>query len=98
MKKKFDPDAKAEHLRRIMTSRDVAIRDAWSVLKFGYPSVAGGEPPQEVMARHNVSPFSSKCAKCGKDFSLFRGQIANDICADCQKQMGIPFDTREQQG
>ena len=52
----FDPDAEAEHLRRIMTSRDVAIRDAWSVLKFGYPSVAGGEPPQEVMARHNVSP------------------------------------------
>lgn len=29
----FDPDAEAEHLRRIMTSRDVAIRDAWSVLK-----------------------------------------------------------------
>jgi hypothetical protein len=31
----FDPDAEAEHLRRIMTSRDVAIRDAWSVLKQG---------------------------------------------------------------
>lgn len=30
----FDPDAEAEHLRRIMTSRDVAIRDAWSVLKY----------------------------------------------------------------
>ena len=55
-KKEFEPDAEAEHLRRIMTSRDVAIRDAWSVLKFGYPSVAGGEPPQEVIARHNVSP------------------------------------------
>ena len=35
MKKKFDPDAEAEHLRRIMTSRDVAIRDAWSLLKQG---------------------------------------------------------------
>tara|TARA_R100000654_G_scaffold57198_1_gene83640 strand:- start:529 stop:1014 length:486 start_codon:yes stop_codon:yes gene_type:complete len=32
-KKEFEPDAEAEHLRRIMTSRDVAIRDAWSVLK-----------------------------------------------------------------
>ena len=32
-KEEFDPDAEAEHLRRIMTSRDVAIRDAWSVLK-----------------------------------------------------------------
>jgi hypothetical protein len=31
----FDPDAEAEHLRRIMTSRDVAIRDAWTVLKQG---------------------------------------------------------------
>lgn len=29
----FDEDAAAEHLRRIMTSRDVAMRDAWSVLK-----------------------------------------------------------------
>jgi hypothetical protein len=73
------------------------MRDAWSVLKFGYPSVAGAESPKEVRARHNVSPFSRKCAKCSKDFSLFRGQIADDICADCQKQMGIPWDTREQQ-
>ena len=29
----FDPDAEAEHLRRIMTSRQVLMRDAWSVLK-----------------------------------------------------------------
>jgi hypothetical protein len=93
----FDPDAEAEHLRRIMNSRDVPMRDAWSILKFGYPSVAGAESPKEVRARHNVSPFSRKCAKCSKDFSLFRGQIADDICADCQKQMGIPWDTREQQ-
>ena len=34
-KKEFEPDAEAEHLRRIMTSRDVAIRDAWAVLKQG---------------------------------------------------------------
>lgn len=32
---KFEPDAEAEHLRRIMTSHDVAIRDAWTVLKQG---------------------------------------------------------------
>lgn len=94
----FDANKEAEHLRRIMTSRQVPMRDAWDILKFGYPSVAGAEIPEEVRARHNMSPFSSKCAKCSKDFSLFRGQIANDICADCQKQMDIPFDTREQQG
>ncbi len=34
-KEEFDPDAEAEHLRRIMTSRDVAIRDAWVLLKQG---------------------------------------------------------------
>lgn len=34
-KKEFEPDAEAEHLRRIMTSRDVAMRNAWTVLKQG---------------------------------------------------------------
>ena len=29
----FNPDKEAEHLRRIMTSRNVIMRDAWSVLK-----------------------------------------------------------------
>lgn len=30
---KFNPDREAEHMRRIMTSRNVIMRDAWSVLK-----------------------------------------------------------------
>jgi len=51
----FDPDAEAEHLRRIMTSRQVPMRDAWDILKFGYPSVAGGKFPEEMRARHNIS-------------------------------------------
>ena len=29
----FDPDAEAEHMKRIMTSRQVPMRDAWSILK-----------------------------------------------------------------
>ena len=29
----FDPDKEAEHMRRIMTSRNIIMRDAWSVLK-----------------------------------------------------------------
>ena len=29
----FNPDKEAEHMRRIMTSRQVPMRDAWSVLK-----------------------------------------------------------------
>jgi hypothetical protein len=31
----FNPDAEAEHMRRIMNSRDVPMRDAWSILKQG---------------------------------------------------------------
>jgi hypothetical protein len=51
----FKPDAEAEHMKRIMTSRQVPMRDAWSILKFGYPSVAGAGIPEEVRARHNIS-------------------------------------------
>jgi len=29
----FNPDREAEHMKRIMTSRNVIMRDAWSVLK-----------------------------------------------------------------
>jgi len=29
----FNPDKEAEHMRRIMNSRDVPMRDAWSILK-----------------------------------------------------------------
>ena len=29
----FEPDKEAEHMRRIMTSRQVPMRDAWSILK-----------------------------------------------------------------
>jgi hypothetical protein len=51
----FNPDKEAEHMRRIMTSRQVPMRDAWSILKFGYPSVAGVEIPEEVRTSHNIS-------------------------------------------
>jgi hypothetical protein len=33
----FNPDAEAEHMRRIMTSRQVPMRDAWSILKYSRP-------------------------------------------------------------
>ena len=32
-KEEFNPDKEGEHMRRIMTSRNVIMRDAWSVLK-----------------------------------------------------------------
>ena len=50
-KEEFDPDAEAEHLRRIMTSRDVAIRDAWTVLKQG--------PYETPEAPTTITPYST---------------------------------------
>ena len=46
----FDPDAEAEHMKRIMTSRDVAIRDAWFLLK------SRTIIPDELRAGHYDSP------------------------------------------
>ena len=44
-KEEFDPEAGAEHLRRIMTSRQVPMRDAWSILKnLQFPANAGDRP------------------------------------------------------
>ena len=85
----FDPDAEAEHLRRIMTSRDVAIRDAWSVLKFGYPSVAGGEIPEEVRARHNVSPVGQGpiCENCHYNPAT-HFYWGSGYCEECAPRVG----------
>ena len=54
-KEEFEPDAEAEHLRRIMTSRDVAMRDAWSLLKRDFfnppkvPCAKCGRPTEPMM-------------------------------------------------
>ena len=88
-KEEFDPDAEAEHRRRIMTSRDVAIRDAWSVLKFGYPSVAGGEIPEEVRARHNVSPVEQGpiCENCHYNPAT-QFYWGSGYCEECAPRVG----------
>jgi len=85
----FNPDAEAEHMRRIMTSRQVPMRDAWDILKFGYPSVAGVEIPEEVRARHNV--VASNCKVCqGKLEEVHPGE-GKMVCmnANCPAQMMI---------
>jgi hypothetical protein len=76
----FNPDAEAEHLRRIMPSRQVPMRDAWSILKFGYPSVSGKEIPEEVRARHNISP---RCKVCQGNM---QGVNPTGMCTDCLKE------------
>ena len=53
--KEFDPDAEAEHMRRIMTSRQVPMRDAWSILKNNFfnppkvPCAKCGKPTEPMM-------------------------------------------------
>jgi hypothetical protein len=51
-KKRFNPDKEAEHMKRIMTSRNVIMRDAWSVLKnITQPT----SPEEEAMFQHLMS-------------------------------------------
>ena len=68
----FKPDAEAEHMRRIMTSRQVPMRDAWSILKnLQFPADAGnrrefqrmpGEEhgPNDKFFRYGENPYVPK--------------------------------------
>ena len=53
--KEFNPDEEAEHMRRIMTSRNVIMRDAWSVLK---DMTQPTSPEEEAVFQHlkNLTP------------------------------------------
>jgi hypothetical protein len=71
--KEFDADAEAEHLRRIMTSRDVAMRDAWTVLKndfFNPPMVpcakcgAKTEPMMYYGSNEMGPQHNTLCERC----------------------------------
>ena len=88
----FDANKEAEHLRRIMTSRDVAMRDAWSVLK-NYTA----EQTREAMSQHmndgltpeelemmrykHVRDQNLSCRGCGKQ--LDRGDLEYGACLNC---------------
>jgi len=70
---KFDPDAEAEHLRRIMTSRQVPMRDAWSVLKNDFfnppkvPCAKCGRPTEPMMyyGSNEMGPqHNTLCENC----------------------------------
>lgn len=73
----FNPDEEAEHMRRIMTSRQVPMRDAWSILKNNPYDWQGQE-------------YDTHCPKCRKGIyrqdedDLFMIQNAG-MCTDCIK-------------
>ena len=69
----FNPDAEAEHLRRIMTSRQVPMRDAWSVLKNDFfnppevPCAKCGKPTEPMMyyGSNQMGPqHNTLCENC----------------------------------
>jgi hypothetical protein len=73
----FNPDEEAEHMRRIMTSRQVPMRDAWSILK---------NDPYDWQGQE----YDTHCPKCRKGIyrqdedDLFMIQNAG-MCTDCMK-------------
>jgi len=73
----FNPDAEAEHLRRIMTSRDVAMRDAWSLLKRDFFN-----PPKVPCA---------KCGRPTEPMMYYgsneMGPQDNTLCEQCEDEM-----------
>jgi len=69
----FNPDAEAEHMRRIMTSRQVPMRDAWSVLKNDFfnppevPCAKCGKPTEPMMyyGSNQMGPqHNTLCEEC----------------------------------
>lgn len=70
----FNPDAEAEHMRRIMTSRQVPMRDAWSILKNDFFN-----PPQVKCA---------KCGKPTEPMMYYgsneMGPQDNTLCEQCE--------------
>jgi len=69
----FKPDAEAEHMRRIMTSRQVPMRDAWSVLKNDFfnppevPCAKCGKPTEPMMyyGSNQMGPqHNTLCEEC----------------------------------
>ena len=63
----FDPDKEAEHMRRIMTSRQVPMRDAWSILKnLQFPADAGKRPEFQRMPGEKHGP-NDKFFRYGED-------------------------------
>ena len=89
---KFNPDEEAEHMRRIMTSRQVPMRDAWSVLKnytdeqtrdaMGYHTEQGLTPEELQMIRYkHVRDQNISCKGCGKQID--RGDLEYGACLNC---------------
>jgi len=78
----FDPDAEAEHMKRIMTSRQVPMRDAWSILKnLQFPADAGNRREFQRMPGEEHGP-NDKFFRYGEDPYVPKGHGENPMRAE----------------
>lgn len=78
----FNPDAEAEHMRRIMNSRDVPMRDAWSILKnLQFPADAGDRPEWLRMPGEKHGP-NDKFFRYGEESYVPKGHGENPMRAE----------------
>lgn len=80
--KEFNPDEEAEHMKRIMTSRQVPMRDAWSILKnLQFPADAGNRREFQRMPGEEHGP-NDKFFRYGEDPYVPKGHGENPMRAE----------------
>ena len=78
----FNPDKEAEHMRRIMTSRQVPMRDTWSILKnLQFPADAGNRREFQRMPGEEHGP-NDKFFRYGEDPYVPKGHGENPMRAE----------------
>ena len=99
-KEEFDPEAGAEHLRRIMTSRQVPMRDAWSILKGDWnPNTQTPNeddpytpyPPAEDPLSEGKKGIFDNIRWCKKCQAMYKPQSFGydmGLCPDCERSGG----------
>jgi len=76
----FNPDAEAEHMRRIMTSRQVPMRDAWSILKeyVACPRCGFEDDSEDHKMKIRTAGKCDSCLQDGFRFSMSRHGPTHD--------------------
>ena len=97
-KEEFEPDKEAEHLRRIMTSRQVPMRDAWSILKADWnPNTQSSEgEPYNKWGQEEVKTIPlgegqdyrhiKKCKRCQAVYKPKTYDMG--LCPECDSSSG----------
>jgi len=93
----FEPDKEAEHMRRIMTSRQVPMRDAWSILKADWnpntqePHDDGKwDEPYKSPSPLGEGQTDDNTKTCKQCRALYKGNAYYDmgLCPECERSSG----------